>query len=63
MKALVYSNKNDKFICPKYGEKIKLNAEKIDDMILSFNNLKETINSAKFLIESVIKIHLQIIGN
>ena len=56
MKVLVYSNENDEFICPKCGEKIKLNTEKIDDIILSINNLKETIDSAKSLLESVIKI-------
>ena len=55
MKVLVYSNESDEFICPKCGEKIKLNTEKIDDIILSINNLKETIDSAKFLIESVIE--------
>ena len=47
MKVLVYSNENDEFIFPKCGEKIKLNTEKIDDIILSINNLKETIDSAK----------------
>ena len=55
MKVLVYSNENDEFICPKCGEKINLNMEKIDDILLSINNLKETIDSAKFLIESVMK--------
>ena len=56
MKVLVYSNETDEFICPKCGEKIKLNTEKIDDIILSINNLKETIDSAKFMLENVIKI-------
>ena len=55
MKVLVYSNENDEFICPKCGEKIKLNTEKIDDIILSINNLKETVDSAKSLLENVIK--------
>ena len=41
MKVLIYSNENDEFICPKCGEKIKLNTEKIDDIILSINNLKK----------------------
>ena len=56
MKVLVYSNETDEFICPKCGEKIKLNTEKIDNIILSINNLKETIDSAKFILENVIKI-------
>ena len=33
MKVLVYTNENDEFMCPKCGEKIKLNTEKIDDII------------------------------
>jgi len=56
MKILVYSNENDEFICPKCDKKIKLNIEKIDDIILSINNIKETIDSAKSLLENVIKI-------
>ena len=56
MKVLVYINENNEYICPKCGEKIKLNKEKIDDIILSINNLKETIDSAKLIIESVIKM-------
>ena len=40
MKVLVYSNEIDEFICPKCGEKIKLNTEKIDNIILYINNLK-----------------------
>ena len=56
MKLLVYTNENDEFMCPKCGEKIKFNKEKIDDIILSINNLKETIDSAKSIIKSVIKI-------
>ena len=55
MKVLVYSNENDEFICPKCGEKIKLNTEKIDQIILSINNLKETIDSARALLENVIE--------
>ena len=45
MKILVYSNETDEFICPKCGEKIKLNTEKIVDIILFINNLKETLDS------------------
>ena len=56
MKVLVYTNENDEFMCPKCGEKIKLNTEKIDDIISSINNLKETIDSAKLMIDNAIKI-------
>ena len=56
MKVLAYTKEDDGFTCPKCGEKIKLNTERIDDIILSINNLKETIDSAKSIIKSVIKI-------
>ena len=55
MKILVYSKIIDDFICPKCGEEINLNTEKIDDIILSINNLKETIDSAKLILENVIE--------
>ena len=55
MKVLVYSNEIDEFICQKCCEKIKLNTEKIDNIILSINNLKETIDSAKLMLENIIK--------
>ena len=51
IKVLVYTKEDDDFICPKCGEKIKLNTEKIDDIILSINNLKETIDSAKSILK------------
>jgi len=56
IKVLVYTKEDDDFTCPKCGEKIKLNTEKIDDIILSINNLKEIIDSAKLLIENMIKV-------
>ena len=40
MKIFVYKNENNECICPKCGEKIKLNTEKIDDIMLSINNIK-----------------------
>ena len=42
MKIFVYENENNVCICPKCGEKIKLNTEKIDDIMLSINNIKDT---------------------
>ena len=56
IKVLVYTKEDDDFTCPKCGEKIKLNTEKIDDIISSINNLKETIDSTKLMIDNVIKI-------
>ena len=55
MKVLVYKIDNDVYICPKCGEKNKFSTEKIDDIILSINNLKDTINGAKIIIENAIK--------
>ena len=44
MNILVYTKENDKYICPKCGEKIVLNDEKLDEIILINNNIKDTIN-------------------
>ena len=54
MRVLVYTNEEDGFICPKCGEKIKLNTEKIDDIILSNNNIKDNIIGIKAQIENII---------
>ena len=56
MKVLAYKNESDGFACPKCGEKIHLNTEKIDEIISSLNNIKDTINGIKFNIENLIKI-------
>ena len=55
MKVLVYKNEDYQLICPKCGEKIKFDTDKIDDIILSINNIKDTINGSKLLIENIIK--------
>ena len=55
MNIIVDIKEIDEFICPKCGEKIKLNTEKIDNIILSINSLKETIDSAKLMLENVIE--------
>jgi surface protein len=55
MQVLVYTNELDNFICPKCGEKIKLNTEKIDNIILSINTIRDTLNGAKLLIDNIIK--------
>ena len=56
MRVLVYKEDADDFICPHCGEKIKLNTEKIDEIISSNNNIKDTIDGIKFHIDNVIKI-------
>ena len=55
MNVLVYRNDTDGFICPKCGEKIKLNNEKINDIISSNNSIKDTLNGVKFQIDNIIK--------
>ena len=54
MKVLVYKKENDDFICPHCNKKLKL--EKIDDIILSNNNIKDTINGIKLNIDNIIKL-------
>ena len=56
MKVLVYEKDVDDFICPHCGEKIKIKTEKIDEIISSNNNIKDTIDGIKFSIDNVIKI-------
>ena len=55
MKILVYKNGNEEFKCPKCGEKIQLNYEKIDNIILSNENIKDSIKGTQLLIENMIK--------
>ena len=56
MKILVYKNEDNECICPKCGEKIKINTEKIDDIILSINIIKDTINGTKLSIDNIIRL-------
>jgi hypothetical protein len=57
MNVLVYKNENnDDFICPNCNKKIKLNTEKIDEIILINNNIKDIINGIKFTIDNIIKL-------
>ena len=48
--------KIEDFVCPKCGEKIKLNTDKINDIILNNNKIKESINGIKYNIENLINI-------
>ena len=56
MKILVYRNEFNEHTCPKCGEKIRLKSDKIEKVILSNNNIKDTIDGIKFQIENIIII-------
>ena len=55
MSVLVYKNE-DELSCPKCGEKINLNSEKINDIKTSINNISDMLKGVKFTIENIIKI-------
>ena len=55
MKILVYKIESNEFKCPHCGcIKIKL-GEELNDTIKAYNNLEETINGIKSMIENIIK--------
>ena len=56
IKILVNKNENNIFICPKCNENINLNKEKLDELKLSNDKIKDNINIIKLHIENVIKI-------
>ena len=55
MKILVYEKQIEDFVCPKCGEKINLNSEEIDKIILFNNNIKDKINGVESILENIIK--------
>ena len=56
MRVLVYKKESDDFSCPNCGIKIKLNTEKLDEIILSNKNIQDIINGIKFNIDNIIKL-------
>ena len=54
MKILVYKTESNGFKCPYCAKKIKL-GEDLNDIIRAYNNLKETINGIKSMLENIIK--------
>ena len=54
MKILVIQNENNGFKCPHCAKEIKLDVD-INDIIKAYNNLKETINGIKLMLENIIK--------
>ena len=55
MKVLVYTKDNYELTCPKCGGKIKIKTEKLDELILSNNNIKEEIEAIIFNLDMIIK--------
>ena len=55
MKVLVYTKENDDFVCPKCGEKINLKTEKLDELILSYKDIKDKIEGIIFNLDNIIK--------
>ena len=55
MKVLVYEKQLEDFICPNCGEKINLNSEELDKIILSNNNIKDKINGVESILDNIIK--------
>ena len=53
MKILVYKTESNGFKCPYCSKKIKL-GEDLNDIIKAYNNLKETINDIKSMLENII---------
>ena len=51
----MYKYENDKINCPKCGENIKLNKDKMDDMIKRDNMIKNNINEIKLIIDKIKK--------
>ena len=58
MRILVYKKEVYEYVCTKCGEKIKLNKEKIDEIILNNNNIKEKIKGIELMIDNMIKSSL-----
>ena len=55
MKVLAYKLEDEEFKCPKCGEKIMLNKEKIDEIIQNNNKINDSINGIKLQLENIIK--------
>ena len=55
MSVLVYKSEND-LSCPKCGEKINLNSDKVNDIKSSINNINDTVKGLKFNLENIIRI-------
>ena len=54
MNVLVYQISTDELICPKCGEKINLNSEILDEVVLTNNNIKNKINGIQLQLDNAI---------
>ena len=59
MHITVYLNEKDGIICPKCGEKIELNTKELNDIILTYNELKDSVKGIKYQIDNMIKSSLE----
>ena len=55
MRVLVYKIEDIEFNGPKSDEIIKGNTENLDDIIIAMNNIEDTINEVKLIIDNIIK--------
>ena len=55
MIILAYKSDDFELICPKCGEKIELNKQKIDEIIKINDNIQDRINGVKYNLENIIK--------
>ena len=56
MKILVFKNESNELYCPKCGEKINLNSEKINDIKSSIKNIDDNIKGTRIIIENILRI-------
>ena len=54
MRIIAYKKETEGFACPKCGEKIEINTEKIDNIISSNNDIKDTLSGIKNQLENII---------
>ena len=58
MAILVFKNEDYEIICTKCEEKMKLNKDKIDEIILNNNIIKDKISGIELMIDNMIKSSL-----
>ena len=56
MNILVFNSENDDLVCPKCGEKINFNKQKMNEIRISINKINNAIKDINVMIESILKI-------